>query len=77
VGRVVWSVRKGRVGQFDAPEILCGYRSTNPVHEPRLGDVLHLPNGLGQWRVIDWSVADRIDADGNVLVVESAANQAA
>lgn len=73
----MWSVRKGRIGEFDAPEILGGYRSTNPVHEPRLGEVLQLPDGLGQWRVIDWSVADRIDAAGNVLVVESAANQAA
>jgi hypothetical protein len=77
VGRVVWSVREGRIGEFDAPEILRGYRSTNPVHEPRLGEVLHLPDGLGRWRVIDWSLADRIDADGNVLVVESAAHQAA
>ena len=77
MGRVVWSVREGRVGEFDAPEILGGYRSANPVHEPRLGEVLQLPDGLGLWRVIDWSVADRIDADGNVLVVESAANQAA
>ena len=77
MGRVVWSVRKGRIGEFDAPEILGGYRSTNPVHEPKLGEVLHLPDGLGPWRVIDWSLADRIDAAGNVLVVESAANQAA
>jgi hypothetical protein len=79
MGRVVWSVRTGRIGEFDAPEILGGYRSANPVHEPKLGEVLHLPDGLGQWRVIDWSLADRIDAAGNVLVVESAAaaNQAA
>ena len=77
MGRVVWSVRRGCVGEFDAPEILGGYRSTNPVSEPRLGEVLQLPDGLGRWRVIDWSVADRIDAAGNVLVVESAANQAA
>ena len=77
MGRVVWSVRAGRIGEFDAPEILGGYRSANPVHEPRLGEVLRLPDGLGSWRVIDWSVADRIDSDGNVLVVESAANQAA
>jgi len=74
MGRVLWSVREGG---FDAPELLGGYRSTNPVREPRLGEVLHLPDGLGRWRVVDWSVADRIDAVGNVLVVESAANQAA
>jgi hypothetical protein len=77
MGRVVWSVRRGRIGEFDAPEILGGYRSANPVHEPKLGEVLHLPDGLGLWRVIDWSLADRIDAAGNVLVVESAANRAA
>ena len=74
MGRIAWSVREGR---FDAPEIIGDYRSTNPVHEPRLGEVLHLPDGLGPWRVIDWSLADRIDTDGNVLVVESAADRAA
>jgi hypothetical protein len=77
MGRVVWSVRAGRIGEFDAPEILGGYRSASPVHEPRLGEVLHLPDGLGPWRVIDWSVADRLDAAGNVLVVQSVADQAA
>jgi hypothetical protein len=77
MGRVVWSVREGRVGEFDAREILAGYRSANPVHEPRLGEVLHLPDGSGPWRVVDWAVADRADAPGNVLVVESVADQAA
>jgi hypothetical protein len=77
VGRIVWSVRQGGIGEFDAPEILGGYRSTNPVHEPRLGDVLSLPDGSGPWRVVDWAVADRVDAPGNVLVVESIAGQAA
>jgi hypothetical protein len=77
MGRIVWSVRAGGIGEFDAPEILGGYRSANPVHEPKLGEVLQLPDGLGLWRVIDWSLADRIDAAGNVLVVESAANRAA
>jgi hypothetical protein len=77
MGRVVWSVREGRVGEFDAPEILAGYRSVHPVHEPKLGDVFNLPDGSGPWRVVDWSVADRLDAAGNVLVVESVANQAA
>jgi hypothetical protein len=77
VGRVVWSVREGRIGQFDAPEILGGYRSANPVHEPRLGDVLRLPDGSGPWRVIDWTLADRVDAAGNVLVVQPVSDQAA
>jgi hypothetical protein len=49
-----------------------GFRSTNPVHEPRLGDVVRLPDGSGPWRVVDWAVADRVDAPGNVLVVEPA-----
>lgn len=74
MGRVVWSVREGRTGEFDAPEILGGYRSPNPVHEPRLGDVLHLPDGSGPWRVVDWAVADRVQALGNVLVVEPVAD---
>lgn len=72
MGRVVWSVRQGRVGEFDAPEILGGYRSTSRVHEPKLGDVLRLPDGSGPWRVVDWVVADRVDDPGNVLVVEVA-----
>jgi hypothetical protein len=71
MGRVMWSVRQGRAGEFDAPELMSGYRSVNPVHEPRLGDVLRLPDGSGPWRVVDWTVADRLDAPGNVLVVES------
>ena len=65
------------MGQFDAPEILEGYRSASPVHEPKLGDVLRLPDGSGPWRVVDWAVADRVDAPGNVLVVESVADQTA
>lgn len=77
MGRIVWSVREGRIGELDAKEILSGYRSTNPVHEPRLGDLLHLPDGSGPWRVIDWAVADRGDASGNVLVVEAVSEQAA
>ena len=77
MGRVVWSVRKGGVGELDAPEILGGYRSANPVHEPKIGEVLQLPDGSGPWRVIDWALADRVDALENVLVVESVADQAA
>jgi hypothetical protein len=65
----VWSVREGKPG---GPEILRGYRSVSRIHEPKLGDVLRLPDGSGPWRVVDWVMADRVDADGNVLVVESA-----
>ena len=72
VGRVVWSVRVGRAGDFEAPEIVDSFRSANPVHEPKLGEILYLPDGSGPWRVVDWAVADRADAPGNVLVVQSA-----
>jgi hypothetical protein len=75
MGRVVWSVRQGRIGQLDAPEVLGGYRSANPIHEPRLGDVLRLPDGSGPWRVIDWALADQDDAPVNVLVVEPLADR--
>jgi len=34
--------------------------------------VLQLPDGLGSWRVVDWTLTDRIDAPGNVLIVERA-----
>jgi hypothetical protein len=68
MGQVVWSVREGA---FDAPEIVRGYRSLSPIHEPKLGDVLRLPDGSGPWRVVDWSVTRRADSPGNVLVVES------
>lgn len=77
MGRVVWSVREGRKGDLDAPEILGGYRSANPAHEPRLGDVLQLPDGSGPWRVIDWALGDRVEAAGNVLVVEAVSDRAA
>ena len=45
MGRIVWSVREGRTGELDAQEILNGYRSAHPLHEPRLGDLLRLPDG--------------------------------
>jgi hypothetical protein len=70
MGRLVWSVREG---ELDAPEIFGGYRSSSFVLEPRLGDVLHLPDGTGPWHVVDWAVADRTDPSGNVLVVEPVA----
>ena len=69
---VVWSIREGKVVQFDAPELVSGYRSAHPVREPKLGEVLQLPDGLGSWRVVDWTLTDRIDAPGNVLIVERA-----
>lgn len=72
MGHVVWSVRSGRVGEFDAPEILGRYRSANPIHEPKLGDVLRLPDDSGAWRVIDWRVTRRSDSPRNVLLVEPA-----
>ena len=77
VGRVVWSVREGRRGDFEAPEILGGYRSPSAVREPRLGELLRLPDGSGPWRVVDWAVADRIDSPGNVLIVQPATGEAA
>jgi hypothetical protein len=77
MGRVVWSVREGRSGELDAPEILGGYRSESAIREPRLGEVLRLPGGVGLWRVVDWAIADRVDAPGNVLVVEAVADRAA
>lgn len=77
MGRVVWSVREGRRGDFDAPEILGGYRSPSAIREPRLGEVLRLPDGSGPWLVVDWAVADRADSPGNVLLVQLAVGHAA
>jgi hypothetical protein len=73
VGRVVWSVREGRAGDLEAPELVDNFRSANPVGEPKLGELLYLPDGSGPWRVVDWAVADRADESGNVLVVQFAA----
>ena len=72
MGRLVWSVRQGKAGDLDAPELVGSFRSANPAHEPRLGETLYLPDGSGPWRVVDWAVADRADPSGNVLVVQSA-----
>jgi len=66
--RVMWSVREGKVGEFDAPELMGDFRSSGG--EPRLGDVFVLPDGSGPWCVIDRMRADRNDAVANVLVVE-------
>jgi len=68
MGVVRWSVREGRVGEFDAPEIMCGFRSVDG--EPTLGDLLLLPDGSGPWRVVDRKRADHADSTENVLVVE-------
>ena len=68
MGHIVWSVREGK---FDGPKLVEGYRSMSRIHEPKIGDVLHLPDGSGPWRVVDWALADRVDPDGNVLVVRS------
>ena len=55
VTRVVWSVREGKAGELDAPELAAGYRSTHPVHEPKIGEVLELPDVelIGEWREVD------------------------
>ena len=74
MARVVWSVRQGKVGNLNGPELAKGYRSAHPVHEPKIGDVLYLPDGSGPWRVVDWLLADRTNSAGNVLVVEPAGN---
>ena len=72
MGRVVWSVREGRPGELDAPELVESFRSESRIHEPKLGELLFLPDGSGPWRVVDWVLGERTDAPGNVLVVQSA-----
>ena len=72
MARVVWSVREGKAGDLDAPELAAAYRSTHPVHEPKIGEVLELSDGSGRWRVVDWMLADRVDSPENVLIVERA-----
>jgi hypothetical protein len=59
----------GATGEFDAPEIMSGFRAVDSVGEPRCGDLLLLPDGSGPWRVVDRLRADRVDAPENVLVV--------
>jgi hypothetical protein len=72
MGQVLWSVREGRVGEFKAPVLADGFRSTSHL-EPKLGEVLYLPDGSGPWCVVDWAVTSLPNASGNVLVVQSAA----
>ena len=74
VARIVWTVREGKRDKFDGPLLMVGYRSKDPVHEPRLGEVLRLPDGSGPWRVVDWKMSDRVVSTGNILVVEFAGN---
>ena len=69
MGNVLWSVRKGRAGEFRAPELASGFRSASHI-EPKLGEVLYLPDGSGPWRVVDWAVTSLPNASGNVLVVQ-------
>ena len=69
MGIVLWTVREGRAGEFDGPEIVRGYRPS-ALGEPKLGDHLHLPDGSGPWRVIDRMLAGRTEGAGNVLIVE-------
>jgi hypothetical protein len=40
------------------------------VSEPKIGEVLVLPDGSGPWRVVDWMLADSYESTENVLVVE-------
>ena len=68
MGRVMWSVREGAAGEFDAPELMGGFRSVDG--EPRLGELLFLPDGSGPWRVVDRMRGDLADAQENVLLVE-------
>jgi hypothetical protein len=72
MSRVLWSVREGRAGEVDAPELAAGYRSTHPVREPKIGEILELSDGSGRWRVVDWMLTDRVDSSENVLIVERA-----
>jgi hypothetical protein len=72
MGQVLWSVREGRAGDFKAPVLADGFRSAHHL-EPKLGELLYLPDGSGPWRVVDWAVTARANASGNVLVVQSAA----
>jgi hypothetical protein len=63
-------VRQGSVGEFDAPEILSGYRSKSAAREPGLDDLIFLPNGSVPWRVVDWALGIRLDSPENVPTVE-------
>jgi hypothetical protein len=74
VAGVVWTVREGKRDQFDGRLIMVGYRSPHSTNEPRLAEILRLPDGSGPWRVVDWKRTDRTIDPGNVLVIEFAGN---
>jgi len=38
MGVVLWTVREGRVGPFDGPEIMSGYRSSRSLSAPMTGE---------------------------------------
>jgi hypothetical protein len=67
MARLAWIVREGG---FDGPELARDFHSESRVSEPRIGDVLVLPDGSGPWRVVDWLLADQHESTENVLVVE-------
>jgi hypothetical protein len=70
MARVAWIVRQGKPGDFDGPELIRDYHSPSQVSEPKIGDVLVLPDGSGPWRVVDWILAEPYESTENVLVVE-------
>ena len=70
MARVAWIVRQGKRGDFDGPELMRDYRSPGQVSEPKIGDVLVLPDGSGPWQVVDWMFADSYESTENVLVVK-------
>lgn len=74
MARVAWIVRQGRRGDFDGPELVKDYRSQSAVSEPKIGDVLVLPDGSGPWSVVEWILADGYESTENVLVLELAAD---
>ena len=74
MARIEWIVRQGKRGDFDGPELMRDYRSQGQVSEPRLGDVMVLPDGSGPWRVVDWMLADGYESTEDVLVVERFGN---
>jgi hypothetical protein len=42
------------------------------VSEPKIGEILELPDGSGRWRVVDWMLTDHVDSSENLLIVERA-----
>src|SRR4051812_46491529 len=46
------------------------YRSAHSVREPKIGEILELPDGSGRWRVVDWMLTDHVGSSENLLIVE-------